>query len=73
MDEANLISMANQIAEFYAPYTEEEAIDGVVTHIKSFWEPRMRAGLTAALEANPDAFNPHVAAAVKRLSAATHS
>jgi formate dehydrogenase subunit delta len=73
MDETSLINMANQIADFFQPYTEAESIDGITTHIQSFWEPRMRAGLSAALDANPDAFHPHVVAAVKRLAAAAQS
>ena len=38
--------MANQIADFYKPYPREEAVAGVAEHIRSFWEPRMRKGLS---------------------------
>lgn len=47
MQDADLIRMANQIAAFFAPYTEEEAVSGIADHIAKFWEPRMRKQLLA--------------------------
>ena len=47
MQDEDLIRMANQIAAFFAPYSEEEAVAGVANHIKQFWEPRMRTQLFA--------------------------
>jgi formate dehydrogenase subunit delta len=41
----DLIRMANQIADFFAPYTEDEAVAGIADHIAKFWEPRMRKQL----------------------------
>lgn len=46
-----LIRMANQIAQFFEPYPHDEAVKGVATHIKSFWDPRMRTDFFAALDA----------------------
>jgi formate dehydrogenase subunit delta len=46
MDNTDLIRMANQIADFYKPYPREEAVAGVAEHIRLFWEPRMRKGLS---------------------------
>ena len=47
----NLVKMANQIGEFFASFPDrEEALDGVATHIKKFWEPRMRRELLAHLD-----------------------
>ena len=47
----NLVKMANQIGEFFASFPDrEEALDGVATHIKKFWEPRMRSTLLAHLD-----------------------
>lgn len=46
MDNRELIRMANQIADFYKPYPQEEAVAGIADHIRSFWEPRMRKGLS---------------------------
>ena len=42
MTPENMVHMANQIAEFFAPYPHDEAVDGVTDHFKKFWEPRMR-------------------------------
>ncbi len=46
MDDRDLIRMINQIADFYRPYPNDEAVAGVAEHIKSFWEPRMRKALS---------------------------
>ncbi|RAI57783.1 formate dehydrogenase subunit delta [Roseicella frigidaeris] len=46
-----LIRMANQIATFFRPYPEAEAVAGTREHIQAFWTPGMRralAGLCAA-------------------------
>ncbi len=44
MDIDNLVRMANQIGGFFSAYPDrEEALEGIATHIKKFWEPRMRA------------------------------
>lgn len=68
MDQNRLIIMANQIAGFFEPYSEEEAIEGVEQHIKSFWEPRMREQLQAVLTDNPDSLLPVVRKAAARLA-----
>lgn len=52
MDAENLIHMANRIGEFFQAMPDRaEAVDGVATHIRKFWEPRMRLALYAALDA----------------------
>jgi len=46
MDTDNLARMANRIALFFESMPDHhEAVDGVATHIKKFWEPRMRQQL----------------------------
>jgi formate dehydrogenase subunit delta len=45
METRDMIRMLNQIAEFYKPYTQTEAIDGIERHVHAFWEPRMRKQL----------------------------
>jgi len=42
MKDQDLIRMANQIAKAFAYYPEDYAIDETRTHIRKFWEPRMR-------------------------------
>ena len=68
MDDTTLIRMANQIADFYAPYSEAESIEGIAQHIRSFWEPRMRSGLLEALNTRPDDIKPVVAKALQNLA-----
>lgn len=68
MDQNRLITMANQIAGFFEPYSEDEAIEGVEQHIKSFWEPRMREQLQAVLTDHPDSLLPVVRKAAARLA-----
>lgn len=45
MEPAKMVHMANQIANFFAAYPRQEAIEGVTDHLRKFWEPRMRAQL----------------------------
>ena len=47
MNQQHMVHMANQIAQFFASYSHEEAVAGVADHIKKFWEPRMRAQLSS--------------------------
>ncbi|WP_137921391.1 formate dehydrogenase subunit delta [Hydrogenophaga sp. 2FB] len=43
MDIDNLVQMANRIGEFFESMPDqEEALDGIATHLKRYWEPRMR-------------------------------
>lgn len=38
--------MANDIARYFASEPDRaEAVAGIATHLRRFWEPRMRAGL----------------------------
>lgn len=41
---------ANEIARFWEPYPRDEAVSGVATHIKNFWEPRFRRQLVEYAE-----------------------
>ena len=46
MNSNNLVSMANQIGDFFAAMPDHnEALDGIADHIKKFWDPRMRRAL----------------------------
>lgn len=60
-----LIRMANQIADFHRPYSEEEAIAGVHTHIKKFWTPYMINDLASAINAGSADVRPSVIEAFK--------
>ena len=48
MDVEKLVRMANQIEGFFrAEPDPEEAVAGIESHLKRFWEPRMRAAIIA--------------------------
>jgi len=52
MDADKLIQMANRIGEFFEAWPERaEALEGVATHLRKFWDPRMRRELLARVEA----------------------
>ncbi len=52
MDLDNLVRMANRIGQFFEAMPDrQEAIDGIASHIRKFWEPRMRHALGAAIAA----------------------
>ena len=40
-----LVKMANEIAKFFGPYSDEEGVAGIRHHITAFWTPKMRATL----------------------------
>ncbi len=44
----DLVRMANQIAQFFSAYPEEDAIEGIRDHLQKFWPPSMRKELLAA-------------------------
>lgn len=51
MNKDNLIHMANQIGQFFESMPDRaEAEAGIITHIKKFWEPRMRRAFLAAID-----------------------
>ncbi len=48
MEPLKLVKMANEIAAFFAAEPDPKvAADGVASHLKRFWDPRMRAQLLA--------------------------
>jgi formate dehydrogenase subunit delta len=56
MDIDNLVHMANRIGDFFAAMPDRtEALDGVATHIRKFWEPRMRRQILEHLDARQGA------------------
>ncbi len=59
--------MANQIATFFRSYPHETAVDGVATHIRQFWEKRMRAQLLDYVATGGEKLDPLVLEAVERL------
>ena len=51
MDAQKLVRMANEIAAFFASEPDRAvAIDSVASHLRRFWEPRMRRELLVWLD-----------------------
>jgi formate dehydrogenase subunit delta len=67
MNSDHLIRMANQIGTFFESMPErQEALEGIATHIRKFWEPRMRREFLALLEAGGEGVNPIVREAMDK-------
>jgi formate dehydrogenase subunit delta len=67
METRDMVRMANQIADFFKPYGENEALEGIAEHINKFWEPRMREMYFSHLEAGGEGFNPLVVKAAEKV------
>lgn len=61
-----LVHMANQIAIFFAHEPEDQAVAAIETHIRKFWDPRMRAKIIAP--GAGDGLSPRAATAIRRLA-----
>ena len=66
MEVQNLVGMANRIGEFFASMPDPlEAKADIASHIRKYWEPRMRTALLGALEnATTENLHPLVRAAL---------
>jgi len=62
-----LVYMANQIGKFFVSQGEKEAVEGVATHIRKFWEPRMRNKIFAHIDAGGAGLDPLVRKALDTL------
>ena len=63
MDPERLVLMANQIGDFFAPYPPGPREEGIRNHLRTYWDPRMRAGLRALIAEGGVGLYPHVIAA----------
>jgi formate dehydrogenase subunit delta len=50
--------MANQISDFFAAYPHDTAVKETATHIRNFWDPRMRKELFDHLAAGGEGLKP---------------
>jgi formate dehydrogenase subunit delta len=62
-----LVRMANQIGDFYAAMPEQEAIDGVATHLRRYWTPKMIREIVAFVDHGGAGLKPPAARAVEAL------
>jgi formate dehydrogenase subunit delta len=67
MSPEKMITMANQIATFFATHPGEDQAQRVADHLNDFWEPRMRAQLAAHLETGGEGLDPLVVQAASLL------
>lgn len=68
MDTTKLVTMANQIAGFFAAQRGDAAAD-TADHIAKNWDPRMRAGLADHLAAGGAGLDPVARRAAEILAA----
>ena len=47
----DIVRMTNQISDFFKAYPHDVAVKETATHIRSFWDPRMRRQLFELLAA----------------------
>ena len=67
IDLGQLITMANQIGDFYAPYPPERAREGLRNHLRTNWDPRMRNALLAHIDAGGDGLDLRVIEGAQQL------
>ena len=63
-----LVTMANQIGTFFTSQGASQAVAGTASHLKKFWDPRMRADIIAHLHAGGEGLRPEVRLAVEMLA-----
>lgn len=68
-----LVRMANQIADFFAPYSGEQEVAGVQNHIVKFWTPVMRRDLAAYIAHGGEGLKPSVLEAFQRMAQSPHA
>ena len=71
MSPDRLIYMANQIGKFFQFQGHDKAAPGIAEHIRKFWDPRMRATISAHLDTGGAGLDPNVRDAIATLKAAS--
>ena len=67
IDLERLITMANQIGDFFAPYPPGRAREGLRNHLRTYWDPRMRNALLEHIDAGGDGLDIRVIDAAQLL------
>jgi formate dehydrogenase subunit delta len=60
IDTSRLITMANQIGDFFAPYPQTRRAEGIRNHLRTYWDPRMRQALLTHIERGAEGLHAHV-------------
>lgn len=66
-DVQKLVSMANQIGEFFKSQPEHKAVDGIADHIIKFWSRPMKEPIFALVAAGGEGLQPLVLNALRKL------
>lgn len=62
----HLVKMANQIGQFFqSEPDQDQAVKDVASHIKRFWDPRMRKAIVSHAETGGDGLLPIVLKAIQ--------
>jgi formate dehydrogenase subunit delta len=69
MSPDRLVYMANQIGKFFEYQKKDEIVPGIASHIRKFWDPRMRRAIFAFLDAGGEGLDPPVREALLKLKA----
>ncbi|HEX6092761.1 MAG TPA: formate dehydrogenase subunit delta [Dongiaceae bacterium] len=69
MKAERLVHMANQIADFFSSYPQEQAVAGVADHLHKFWDPRMRKQIIEYVGTDGAGLRDIALAAIKQLAA----
>ncbi len=67
MSPEKLAYMANQIGKFFAHQKHDQAVELIVTHLRQFWDPRMRRDILAHLDDPEVHLDPLAREAMERL------
>lgn len=70
MNVEHLVNMANDIGDYFAAEPDRaQAVEGVTSHIRRFWDPRMRKQIIAYYHTGGAELKPLVKDAIARLAA----
>lgn len=69
MHAETMIHNANQIALYFASYPHEEAVAGILDHLKKFWERRMKDQIIAYVAHGGAGLHELVVEAVNKMAA----
>ncbi|GAB3470317.1 formate dehydrogenase subunit delta [Actinophytocola sediminis] len=61
------VRLANEIADQFQHHAPDQAATEIATHLRSFWDPRMRAALLAHVDAGGDGLDKLAVLATERL------
>ena len=67
MKASTMVHNANQIALFFASYPHDEAVAGIASHLKRFWERRMKDQIRQYVATDGSGLHPLVLEALKTL------